>query len=243
MKIIDSHAHINDEKFAEDREKLIGELKKEEVCVINAGCDIETSREVVELSKKHSHLYAVVGISPNDVPKADEQVDDMVEEIRELAKQNNVLAIGEIGLDYYWEKENKEIQKKVFKAQIDIANELELPIVIHSRDASIDTIEILKENPVDKKGVFHCCQFNQEMIKQAVEIGFYISFAGPITFKNTKNAKEVIDLVPLDRILIETDSPYLSPEPVRGKRNNSLNVLHIAEKVSSYKEMRTRIIY
>ena len=129
------------------------------------------------------------------------------------------------------------MQKKAFIKQIELANELELPIVIHSRDASIDTIEILKTNKVHKKGIFHCCQLNQEMIRQAVELGYYISFAGPITFKNAKNAEECVKIVPLDRILIETDSPYLSPEPNRGKRNDSRNVKYIAQKIADFKEL------
>ena len=152
-------------------------------------------------------------------------------------KCKKIVAIGEIGLDYYWNKENKELQKKAFIKQIELANKLELPIVIHSRDASVDTIDIIKNNIVNKRGIFHCCQLNQEMVKQAINLGYYISFAGPITFKNSKNAKEVVDLVPMDKILIETDSPYLSPEPNRGKRNDSRNVKYVAEKIAEFKNM------
>lgn len=200
---------------------------------------METSKEVIELAKKYESFYSVVGISPNDIPQNEEEMWITLEKIENLAVENKVLAIGEIGLDYYWNTENKELQKKMFIGQIGIANKLGLPIVIHSRDASVDTIQILRENNVKKTGVFHCSQLNQELIKSALELGFYISFAGPITFKNTKNAKDIIDLVPIDRILIETDSPYLSPEPVRGKRNEPSNVFHVAEKISNFKEMRT----
>ena len=133
-------------------------------------------------------------------------------------------------------KENKELQKQAFIAQIKLANELNLPIVIHSRDASVDMIQILKDNPVNKKGIFHCCQLNQELVRQALELGFYISFAGPITFKNSKNVPDVVKMVPLEKILIETDSPYLSPEPNRGKRNDSRNVKYVAEKIAEIRD-------
>ena len=157
-------------------------------------------------------------------------------EIKNLSKNNKkVLAIGEIGLDYYWNTENKEIQKKEFIGQIKIANELDLPIVIHTRDAVMDIIKVLKENEVKNKGIFHCCPQNRELIKEGLKLGFYISFAGPITFKNSKNADEMINLVPNDRILIETDSPYLSPEPVRGTRNIPSNVKFVAQKIASSK--------
>ncbi len=147
------------------------------------------------------------------------------------------MAIGEIGLDYYWNKENKDIQKHVFIEQIKIANEMNLPIVIHTREAVNDTLEILKQNTVNKKGVFHCCPLNRELVKEALKLGFYISFAGPVTFKNSKNANEIIELVPQDKILIETDSPYLSPEPHRGKRNDPRNVKYIAQKIAEVKQI------
>ena len=141
-----------------------------------------------------------------------------------------------LALKYYYVNDNKDLQKQGFIKQIELANKLELPIVIHSRDASVDTIEIIKENPVNKKGIFHCCQLNQEMIRQALELGYYISFAGPITFKNAKNAEDCVKMVPIDRILIETDSPYLAPEPNRGKRNDSRNVKYVAQKIADIKQ-------
>ena len=159
-------------------------------------------------------------------------------EIKQLAKSNKkILAIGEIGLDYYWNEENKELQKLAFIEQIKIANELNLPIVIHTREAVMDTILILKEYQVENKGVFHCCPQNRELIKEGLKLGFYISFAGPITFKSSKNAEEMIKLVPNNRILIETDSPYLAPEPVRGTRNIPSNVKYIAKKIADVKEL------
>lgn len=241
--IIDSHAHLNDEKFDNDREDIFKEIAKNGVSVVNCGYSVKTSKEVVELSKKHSNMYAVVGISPNDIPQNEEELWKEVDKIKQIAAKNNVLAIGEIGLDYYWNKENKEIQIALFEKQIEIANKLDLPIVIHSRDASVDTIDVLKKNNVNKKGVFHCCQLNQELIKAATRLGFYISFAGPITFKNTKNAEEIVKLVPIDKILIETDSPYLSPEPLRGRRNSSLNVVYVADKIATILDKKVEEIY
>lgn len=172
------------------------------------------------------------GISPNDIEKIDYDI------IMDLAKKERVVGIGEIGLDYYWNKENKEEQKDVFIKQIQIANKLNMPIVIHTREAVMDTIEILKNNPVNKKGIFHCCPLNVELIKEGLKLGFYISFSGIVTFKNSKNANKCIEMVPTDRILIETDSPYLTPEPFRGKRNTPENVKYVAEKIAEVKKLK-----
>ncbi len=166
-----------------------------------------------------------------------ENIDDENKQIFELAKNNKVVGIGEIGLDYHWNTENKDLQKYAFVEQIKIANELDLPIVIHTREAVCDTLEIIKKNEVINKGVFHCCPLNRELVKQALDLGYYISFAGPITFKNSKNADEIINLVPVNKMLIETDSPYLAPEPKRGTRNNPINVEYIAKKIATVKEM------
>ena len=239
MEFFDSHSHYNDEKFDEDREQIIEETYKSGVTkFICAGYNVESSKKAIEISQKHEFIYSICGISPNDIPQSEEELWKTIDEISKIVQQNKkIVAIGEIGLDYYWNKENKELQKKAFIKQIELANKLELPIVIHSRDASVDTIDIIKNNIVNKRGIFHCCQLNQEMVKQAINLGYYISFAGPITFKNSKNAKEVVDLVPMDKILVETDSPYLSPEPNRGKRNDSRNVKYVAEKIAEFKNM------
>ena len=239
MEFFDSHSHYNDEKFDEDREQIIEETYKSGVTkFICAGYNVESSKKAIEISQKHEFIYSICGISPNDIPQSEEELWKTIDEISKIVQQNKkIVAIGEIGLDYYWNKENKELQKKAFIKQIELANKLELPIVIHSRDASVDTIDIIKNNIVNKRGIFHCCQLNQEMVKKAINLGYYISFAGPITFKNSKNAKEVVDLVPMDKILIETDSPYLSPEPNRGKRNDSRNVKYVAEKIAEFKNM------
>lgn len=240
--LFDSHAHYNDEKFINDREELIEEIYRSGITkIVNAGYSLESSKKAIEIAKQHEFIYATAGISPNDIPDSEDQLEKQLKEIEKILDhkmQNKIIAVGEIGLDYYWNKENKLLQKQAFKKQIELANKYQLPIVIHTREATCDTIEILKvEARAEKKGVFHCCPLNRELVKEALKLGFYISFAGPITFKNSKNANEIIEMVPVDKILIETDSPYLSPEPNRGKRNDSRNVRYIAEKVAQVKEM------
>lgn len=242
MKLFDSHAHYNDEKFDEDRKQVIQSVYASGVTrLVNAGYSLESSKIGLEIAKEYDWIYTISGISPNDIPESEEKLEEQLKELERFIIENiefkKILAIGEIGLDYYWNKENIKLQKQAFIKQIKIANKLNLPIVIHTREAIMDTIEILKKYEVHKKGVFHCCPLNRELVKEALKLGFYISFAGPITFKNSKNANEIIDIVPMDKILIETDSPYLSPEPNRGKRNDSRNVKFVAQKISEVKKM------
>lgn len=244
MEFFDSHAHYNDEKFNEDREELITEIYKSGVTkLINAGYSLESSKYALEIAKRYEWIYTISGISPNDIPEGkkelQKQIEELVNFIENEKNTNKIVGIGEIGLDYYWEKDDlkRNIQKEAFIKQIEIANKFNLPIVIHTRDAVMDTLEILKKYPVTKRGVFHCCPLNRELVKEALKLEFYISFAGPITFKNSKNASEIINMIPLDKILIETDSPYLSPEPNRGKRNDSRNVKYMAEKIASVKNI------
>lgn len=242
MKLFDSHAHYDDEKFDEDRDDVIQSIYNSGVDkVISAGYSLESSKNAIDLTNKYEFIYTTVGISPNDVKTTmQETIEDIAELERIINREENkkIVGIGEIGLDYYWNKENKEIQKQAFIKQIELANELNLPITIHTREAVADTLEILKQHPVNKKGVFHCCPLNRELVKEALKLGFYISFAGPVTFKNSKNAQEIVEMVPNDRMLIETDSPYLAPEPVRGTRNDSRNVKYIAEKIANIKQLQ-----
>ena len=233
MDFFDSHAHYNDEYFKDKKDELIPKMYKDEITnIVCAGYNLAGSKEAIEIANKYPHIFATCGISPNDI---NENVEEELIEIEKMSKEEKVVAIGEIGLDYYWNKDNKELQKQVFIKQIEMANRLSLPIVIHTREAVMDTLEILRQYPVNKKGVFHCCPLNQELIKEGLKIGFYISFSGNITFKNAKSAG-CIELVPLDRILIETDSPYLSPEPHRGEKNTSLNVKYVAKKIAEVKQ-------
>ena len=238
MKLFDSHCHLNDEKFNEDRKELIENLRRQGVKrLVTAGYSLESSKEAINLSKEYDFIYATIGISPNDVPKTLEDLDKDLNSIKDLYKEGEkIVAVGEIGLDYYWNTENKEIQKEAFKRQIELSNNLNLPIQIHTREAIADTLEILKDNKVNRKGIFHCCPFNRELVKEGLKLGFYISFAGPTTFKNSKNAVEIIKMVPDDKMLVETDSPYLSPEPFRGKRNDPSRVQYIIKKIAEVKE-------
>lgn len=251
MQIFDSHAHYNDEKFELDREETLQKVLDAGVKnLICAGYSVESSRQAIKIANEHRYIYATAGISPNDIPTFEnentdvkefffeEVLNEQLKEIKKLAKNEKVVAIGEIGLDYYWNKENKQNQKSAFIKQIEIANELELPIVIHTREAISDTIDILKNQiTVVNKGIFHCCLLNLDLIREGLKLGFYISFAGPITFKNSKNATEAISLVPLDRILVETDSPYLAPESKRGTRNDSSNLIYTLQKIADVKQM------
>ena len=232
MQLFDSHCHFNDEKFDNDRDKIIQEAFECGVTKMTcAGYNIKSSIQAIELSKQYDYIYATSGISPNDMDNADK-----LEELDKILSSEKVVAVGEIGLDYYWNKDNKEEQKQLFIKQIELANKYDLPIQIHTRDASVDTIAILKEHPVYKKGIFHCCPLNQELIKEAVKLEFYVSFSGNVTFKNAK-AAPCVELVPMDQLLIETDSPYLCPEPHRGKRNNPTFVKYVAEKIGEIKKV------
>lgn len=219
-EFFDSHSHYQDEKFNEDRDEALKDAFNENITkIIIPGWNLESSKQAIDIANKFSFVYAAIGVHPSD---ANEKED--LNKLYELSKNKKVKAIGEIGLDYHYENINKDLQKQYFINQIKIANDLNLPIIIHTRDAIYDTLEIVKNNKCKSAGVFHCCPHNIELIKEALKIGYYISFSGTVTFKNAKGAKEAVNMVPLDRLLIETDSPYLSPEPYRGRRNNSINV-------------------
>ena len=241
MNLFDSHAHYNDEKFDNDRKEIIEQTLKNGVSnFIVAGYNIESSKKALNIVKEYKELYSIVGISPNDIEdiKEDKDIDTNILKIEKLIKADGngkIVAVGEIGLDYYWNKENKELQKIIFKKQIELANKYNLPIVIHTRDAINDTLEIIQNNEVKNRGIFHCCPLNRELVKEALKLGYYISLSGVVTFKNAKNANEIIEMIPENRILIETDSPYLAPEPVRGTRNNCMNVKYVAEKIGKIK--------
>ena len=234
MDFFDTHAHYNDEKFEEDRDIIIKQVQENNIKYITVvGYNIESSIKAIKIANKYDNIYATVGISPNDLKS-----EINLEKIENLAQNKKVVAIGEIGLDYYWNKENKDLQKDIFVKQIEIANKMDLPISIHTREAVYDTLEVLKNRiKVKNSGIFHCCPLNIELIKEAVKLGFYISFSGNVTFKNSKNANKCIEAVPIDKLLIETDSPYMTPEPYRGKRNNSIYVKLVAQKIAEVRNM------
>lgn len=233
MRIFDTHAHYEDEQFDEDRDDLLRIMPQNNVAyVINQGINITTSKKAIELAEKYDYFYAAVGIHPEEVG-AKENLD----EIKRLATHNKVVAIGEIGLDYYWDISTKEIQLDYFKKQLDLANELNLPVVIHDRDAHKDTLDTLKSTTLNSSGVVHCFSGSLEMAKELLKMDFYLGFDGPVTFKNARVALEVLAYIPLDKILIETDSPYLTPVPFRGKRNNSMYLTYIIDKIAEIKQM------
>lgn len=233
MKLIDSHAHLMDEQYNGEVEKIIQNALKNDVeTIINIGYNKATSEKAVELAEKYEFIYAVVGMHPDE---CNDEVN--ISFVKELAKNKKVVAIGEIGLDYHYEGYNKETQKKYFIEQINLANELNLPVVIHSRDADMDMLEILKNNKINNNFVMHCFSSSVEILKEVLKLGAYISIAGPVTFKNARSLTEVAKLVPEDKLMIETDCPYLCPEPYRGRRNEPAMVKYTAEKIAELREI------
>lgn len=215
MRIIDSHAHYDDSSFDADREEVLRELFSGEICkIVNIGCSVKSSYSSVKLAEEYAGIYAAVGLHPD---AADEI--DRIEEIRRLCDNKKVVAVGEIGLDYHYEEHSRDIQKKAFEEQLRLAAELDMPVVIHSRDAWEDTMELLRK--YRPKGVMHCFSGSAEIAREIVTMGMYVGFTGVVTFKNAKKALKALEAVPLDRLLVETDCPYMAPEPNRGKRNYS----------------------
>ncbi|EXX86129.1 hydrolase TatD [Paenibacillus darwinianus] len=229
--LIDTHTHLDSPKFDNDREAVIARAVEAGVGnMINIGFDRETIPTTMALAERYDFIYAAVGWHPVD---SIEMREDDLAWIEELCKHDKVVAIGEIGLDYHWDTSPKEVQQRVFREQIRLARRIGKPIVIHNRDAHDDVVRILREERASEVGgVMHCFSGSWETAKQCLDMNFYISFGGPITFKNARVPKEVLAKVPLDRILVETDAPYLSPDPYRGKRNESGYVVHVAEAAS-----------
>ncbi len=242
--LIDSHAHLDDPRFDKDRDELIKSLKDGDIdLVINPGADLQSSIKSVSLSEQYDNIYAAVGIHPHSAKDMDESTIDI---LKSFADREKVVAIGEIGLDYYYDNSPRDIQKQKFIEQLNLAKEVNLPVIIHSRDAAGDTFDILKAaQDGSLEGVLHCYSGSVEMAMEYIKLGFYISIAGPVTFKNARIVKEVAKTVPMDRLLIETDSPYLTPEPHRGKRNEPLYVRYVAGTIAelrgiSFEEVATK---
>ncbi len=229
--LIDSHAHLDDERFDKDRDRLIKSLKESGIdLIINPGSDLGSSIKAVSLSEQYDNIYAAVGVHPHSAKEMDEST---IEVLKSFTNRDKVVAIGEIGLDYYYDNSPREIQRQKFVEQLELAKEVNLPVIIHTRDAAQETFDILKEaQDGSLKGVLHCYSGSVEMALEYVKMGFYISLGGPITFKNARVSREVAKAVPIDRLLIETDSPYLTPEPYRGKRNEPLFVRYVAGTIA-----------
>ena len=228
--LFDTHAHMDDRAFDTDREELLTGLPEQGITLLmNPGCSLESSRNAAALAEKYSYIYAAVGSHPD---AADEVNDAVLEEYWKLCKLNSkIKAIGEIGLDYHYEEIPRELQKKAFIAQMELARELDLPVIVHERDAHEDGLAIVKAFP-EVKGVFHCFSGSAELARQLTDLGWYIGFTGVLTFKNARRAIEAAQAIPLDRIVIETDCPYMSPEPFRGRRNDPGKVYRMAEKLA-----------
>ncbi|MBR7133009.1 MAG: TatD family hydrolase [Clostridia bacterium] len=224
--IFDSHAHYDDDCFDQFRDTLFSQLPKNNVGgIITCGCDGESSAKALALAEKYDYIYAAVGIHPGNIQK-----NTPISEIESLAKNKKCVAIGEIGLDYYWDKDNKEAQKQVFENQLILAGKLSLPVIVHDREAHSDTLELLKKH--HPKGVVHCFSGSEEMAAEILKLGMYIGIGGVITFKNAKKLPDVVKMLPLDRFVLETDAPYLTPVPYRSKINNSAMIYFTAEKIA-----------
>ncbi len=234
--IFDSHAHYDDEAFDKDREELLAGLKENGVgCVVNISASLDTCEKTLDLINKYDFIYGAIGVHPSETGelKAGDE-----EKLKKWACNDKIVAIGEIGLDYYYPEPSRECQKKWFKKQVEIAKELKLPLVIHSRDAAADTLSLIKEEKAyDYGGVIHCFSYEKEMAKQYIDMGFYLGIGGVVTFKNARKLKEAVEYAPMDRIILETDCPYLAPEPFRGKRNDSSLIKYVAEQIGLIKGM------
>ncbi|MBT9778666.1 YchF/TatD family DNA exonuclease [Clostridium sp. MCC353] len=234
--IFDTHAHYDDEAFKEDRNALLNSLQSNGIeAVVNIGASIQTTKNTLELMKKYPFIYGAVGVHPSETAELD---DSLLNWLKTVSKTPKVVAIGEIGLDYYWEEPGHDVQKEWFVKQLNLARETKLPVVIHSRDAAKDTLDIMKaEHSEDIGGVIHCFSYGVEMAREYLKMGFYLGIGGVLTFNNAKKLKEVVEYAPMDRIVLETDCPYLAPAPNRGKRNSSLNLPYVAEAIARIKNI------
>jgi len=230
MKLIDSHCHLDNERFNDDRDEVLARIEEKLEFAVNIGYDLESSKRSVELAEKYDFIYAVAGVHPTDIGG---YTDEVEAELENLAKHPKVLAVGEIGLDYHWMTDPKEKQQEIFRRQMEMARRVGKPVVIHTREATRDTLDILKEYP-DVRGIVHCYPGSYESAAEIMD-NYYFGVGGVLTFKNSKKLKETVEKLPMDRIVIETDCPYLTPEPYRGKRNEPVYVEHIAQRIAEIK--------
>lgn len=238
MKLVDTHCHLDSEEYKDDLESVLNMVEKEMEYCVNIGCDMESCKDSINLAQKYDYIYATVGIHPIYISKITEEDMRLLESYLSLDK---VVAIGEIGLDYHWMKDSKDVQKEWFRRQMDLARKYNKPVVIHSREAMEDTLEILKEYP-DVKGVIHCYPGSLESAKEIID-RYYLGIGGVLTFKNAKKMVDVVKGIPLDRMVLETDSPYLTPVPHRGERNTPINVKYVAEKIAEIKGIDVEEVY
>lgn len=234
--IFDTHSHYDDEVFDDDREGLLKGLEEKGVGnVVTVGADIATSQKAIALAGTYEHVYAAIGVHPNEVGGMEEKD---IQWLREHSSEEKVVAIGEIGLDYYWKEPEPELQKIWFQEQIALAREVKLPIIFHSREAAEDTMRIIQDTKAyECGGVIHCYSYSKELAKEYVKMGYFIGVGGVVTFKNGRKLKETVEAIPMEHIVLETDCPYLAPEPNRGKRNDSSNLVYVAEEIARLKGM------
>lgn len=232
--IFETHAHYDDSAFDEDRDTLLSSMTDSGIgTIVNVGASLKSTKSSIELAEKYPFIYAAAGVHPNETVELNEE---NFEWLKKQCLNKKVAAVGEIGLDYYWDEPSHEIQRFWFERQLELAREIEKPVIIHSRDAAKDTYDILVSHDAGQiGGVIHCYSYSLDLALSYVKMGLYIGVGGVVTFKNGKKMKEVVEAVPIERILLETDSPYLAPEPNRGKRNSSLNIPYIAQKVAEIK--------
>ena len=236
IMIFDTHAHYDDEAFDEDRNNLLKGMQSQGVdFIVNVGSSIDSTKKTLEIAKEYPFIYAAIGVHPSETEGLSEE--DM-QWIKSKASYEKVVAIGEIGLDYYWPEPDKAVQKKWFERQLQIAEEVKLPVIVHSRDAAKDTFEVLREWKQNLTNVvIHCFSYSKEMAKEYLNMDFYFGIGGVLTFKNAKKLIEAVEYIPMDRILLETDCPYLAPDPYRGKRNQSNYIDLVAQKLSQIKKI------
>ena len=231
--IIDTHAHYDDEQFDADREELLSSMEEGGIgLIVNVGSTVASWDKIVELTEKYPFVYGAVGVHPDEVGELDEE---KFLRMAELLDRDKIVAVGEIGLDYYWDKEKHDLQKEWFVRQLGLAREKEMPVIIHSREAAADTFDIMKQHAAGMKAVIHCYSYSPEMAREYVKMGYYIGVGGVVTFKNAKKLKQVVQEIPLESIVLETDCPYLAPGPYRGKRNCSLYLPYVAEQIAELK--------
>ncbi|MGI6069508.1 MAG: TatD family hydrolase [Blautia sp.] len=233
--IFETHAHYDDEAFAQDREILLEGMREHGIeTVINVCAEADRIGDTVALMERYPFVYGAVGVHPDDAGKMDEEI---LKRIQSLCRHEKTVAVGEIGLDYYWDKENHQVQKEWFERQMEVAREEKLPFIIHSRDAANDTLQMMKALHAKEMsgGVIHCFSYGKELAREYLNMGLYIGIGGVVTFKNARKLKEVAAYAPLEQILLETDSPYLAPAPNRGKRNSSWNLPYIAQEIAEIK--------
>ena len=232
--IFETHAHYDDERFDNDRDELLREMRHHGICpIINVGASMKSARESVRLARDYEDVFAAVGVHPSDI--ADLTEEDM-DELLSMTSDPKVVSVGEIGLDYYWDKEPdvQENQRRWFRRQLRVAHDVDLPVIIHSREAAADTMEIMKEAAAQGiRGVIHCYSYSPEQAMEYVRLGYYIGIGGVVTFKNSKKLKETAQEIPLGRILLETDSPYLAPDPFRGERNDSTYLPYVVRQIAT----------